>query len=109
MEIKKFVVATQIDAFDEHCQYKVQLLYKTTGGETYKQYSETVTAAKQEKFLFKIPLEHVARTGCFTCVLHIELLTPMPPGPDREAALAAGLEEPCMPVLIHGSHLEITG
>lgn len=109
MKMTKFSVVTHIDAWNEACEYKLRLVYAAKTGEFFEQYSAAVKAVDMDKFVFKIPLEHVDRNGWFTCVLHVSLLTPMPAGPDRDAAVTAGRESPTMPVVVRGSYLEIKG
>lgn len=109
MKMTQFNVVSHIDAWDERCEYKLRLVYVSKAGEFFEQYSAPVRAAEMDKFVFQIPLEHVDRNGWFTCVLHISLLTPMPPGNDRDVAISEGREEPMMPVIVKGSYLEIRG
>jgi len=109
MTIKRFRVVAQVDAFDAKCEYKLRLIYTSKTGECFEQVSVVLKATEIDTFVFEIPLEHVDRNGWFTCVINIELLTPMPAGLARDDAVAAGCEAPRMPVIVRGSYLEITG
>jgi hypothetical protein len=109
MEIKRVNVVASIDGFDEECEYRLRLVYTSKTGEHFEQVSVVLRASDCDRFAFDIPLEHVDRTGWFTCALKVELLTPIPAGPARDDAQSIGCESPHMPVILRGSYLEING
>ena len=109
MRMKTFRVWSTIDGFDDACAYKLKLVYTAKDGQHYEQFSAEIKAAEQDKFMFEVPIEHVDRNGWFTCALKVELTTPLTDTDECDAAVVDGIANPCHPVLIRGTYLEIMG
>jgi hypothetical protein len=96
----------RVDVFDEEAAYRARLVYSAQDGKLYEQIVPIVRPAFQDEVAFELPEEHMAGNWWFSCALHFQLLTPIPEGSERKVAVADGLENPCMPILICGAHLE---
>ena len=97
------------EAFEPGTQYKLKLIYTAKDENFYEQYSSTITADDVDKFGFEIPLEHVDKSGWFTCSLWFELMTPIDDVGEQATAIADGIGAPCQPIIIRGTYLEIKG
>lgn len=109
MRIKTFRVMTFIDAWEIGTKYRLRLLYADKTGEVFEQRSKELLAEERDQFCFDIPLEHVDREGWFTCSLWLDLLTPLEDIGELATAIADGIENPCQPIIVRGTFLEIKG
>ncbi len=108
MNIRSFGVWIQFDAFDIDAKFVPKLLYYDKHEKAHQQISNTPIGGEQDKFLFKIPVEHLNREGWFACALNVDLITPLT-GEARRLKMEQGQENPCHPMILRGAWLEIHG
>lgn len=105
MRMKSFRVHLKMDAFAEEAHFKFTLYYYDKDERIHAQESLPFTA-ERDVFTFDIPLDHVKPEGVFACSVKVDLLTLLE-GEARRASQAAGIEEPCHPLLLRAQWLEI--
>lgn len=108
IDVDKFHVWIQIDAFSEEARFLPRLMYYDNNENPHQQVARAPISGETDKFVFVIPSNHINSTGWFTCVLFVDLLTPLE-GDAKKVKEEKGQENPYHPMILRGAWVEIQG